>query len=181
MVSPRRRWTTRVSFEPGLRLDWSTINGDMTVSPRIALSYALGGGARVRAAGGLYTQSPGYEKLTQSDYFIDLSGAHDGGLLHEKATHVVVGLEQALGRDLTARVEGYDKGFNDLLLGRLENESERLERVAHYDFPEPLRDDVPTAPLILSAPTNDAALPQVFETASQGFPRIPTFGLRARF
>ncbi len=148
--------SSRVSFEPGLRLDWSTINGDMALSPRIALSYALGRGARVRAAGGLYTQSPGYEKLTQSDYFIDLSGAHDGGLLHEKATHVVVGLEQALGRDLTARIEGYYKGFNDLLLGRLENESERLERVSQYDFPEPLRDDVPTAPLILSAPTNDA-------------------------
>ena len=148
--------SSRVSFEPGVRLDWSTINGDLTVSPRVALSYALGGGARVRAAGGLYTQSPGYEKLTQSDYFIDLSGARERGLLHEKATHIVVGLEQTLGRNLTARIEGYHKRFNDLLLGRLENESERLERVAQYDFPEPLRDEVPTAQMILSAPTNDA-------------------------
>lgn len=148
--------SSRLSFEPGLRLDWSTINGDTTVSPRIALSYALGGGARVRAAGGLYTQSPGYEKLTQSDFFIDLSGARERGLLHEKATHVVVGLEQTLGRGLTARIEGYHKRFNDLLLGRLENESERLARIAQYDFPEPLRDEIPTAPMILSAPTNDA-------------------------
>ena len=148
--------STRVSFEPGLRVDWSTINGDTTVSPRLAASYVLGRGARIRVASGLYTQSPGYEKLTQSDFFIDLSGARERGLLHEKATHVVVGLEQSVGRDLTARVEGYYKRFNDLLLGRLENESERLERVAQYDFPEPLRDDVPTTPLILSAPTNDA-------------------------
>ncbi len=148
--------SARVSFEPGLRVDWSTINGGTTVSPRLATSFAVGRGARIRVAGGLYTQSPGYEKLTQSDYFIDLSGARERGLRHETATHVVVGLEQAIGADLTARVEGYYKRFNDLLLGRLETESERLERVAQYDFPEHLRDDVPTTPLILSAPTNDA-------------------------
>ena len=146
----------RMSFEPGLRVDWSTINGGTTVSPRIAASYAVGRGARVRVAGGLYTQSPGYEKLTQSDYFLDLSSPREQGLRHEKATHVVVGLEQALASALTARVEGYYKRFDDLLLGRLENEPERRERVAQYDFPEPLSASVPTTPLILSAPSNDA-------------------------
>ncbi len=152
-------WTPseRTSFEPGLRLDWSTINGGATVSPRLAASYALGGGARLRAAGGLYTQSPGYEKLTQSDYFVDLSGARELGLRHERATHVVLGLEQDLGPDLTARVEGYYKRFDDLLVGRLETEAERAARVGRYDFPEALRESVPAAPIILSAPTNDAS------------------------
>ena len=151
-------WTPseRFSFEPGLRLDWSTVNGGATLSPRLAASYALGGGARIRAAGGLYTQSPGYEKLTQSDYFIDLSGARELGLRHERATHFVLGLEQDLGRDVTVRVEGYYKRFDDLLLGRLETEAERLARIGRYDFPEALRDSVPAAPIILSAPTNDA-------------------------
>ncbi len=146
----------RISFEPGLRLDWSTVNGGATVSPRVAASYALGGGARIRAAGGLYTQSPGYEKLSQSDYFIDLSGARELGLRHERATHLVLGLEQDLGRDLTARVEGYYKRFDDLLVGRLETDAERRVRVGRYDFPETLRDSVPAAPIILSAPTNEA-------------------------
>ena len=151
-------WTPseRLSFEPGLRLDWSTVNGGATLSPRFAGSYDVGRGARVRAAGGLYTQSPGYEKLTQSDYFIDLSGARELGLRHERATHVVVGLEQALGPDLTARVEGYYKRFDDLLLGRLETEAERRTRLGRYDFPEAVGDSVPAAPIILSAPTNDA-------------------------
>ena len=151
-------WTPseRLSLEPGLRLDWSTVNGAATVSPRMAASYALGGGARLRAAGGLYTQSPGYEKLSQSDYFIDLSGARELGLRHERATHLVLGLEQDLGRDLTARVEGYYKRFDDLLVGRQETEAERRARVGRYDFPEALRDSVPAAPIILSAPTNDA-------------------------
>ena len=146
----------RVSVEPGLRVDWSTVNGGATVSPRMAASYALGGGARLRAAAGLYTQSPGYEKLVQSDYFIDLSGARELELRHEKATHLIVGVEQALGVDATVRVEGYYKRFGRLLIGRLETETERLGRIAQYDFPTALADSVPTAPLITSNPTNDA-------------------------
>ena len=148
--------SSRVSVEPGLRVDWSTVNRGVTVSPRVAASYALGGGARLRAAFGLYTQSPGYEKLVQSDYFIDLSAARELRLLHEKATHLVVGVEQDLGADMTVRVEGYYKRFNDLLVGRLETEAERLVRISQYDFPEDLQDSIPTAPLITSAPTNNA-------------------------
>ena len=148
--------SSRVSVEPGLRVDWSTVNRGVTVSPRVAASYALGGGARLRGALGLYTQSPGYEKLVQSDYFIDLSAARELRLLHEKATHVVVGVEQDLGADVTARVEGYYKRFDDLLIGRLETEAERLGRISQYDFPEDLQQSIPTAPLITSAPTNDA-------------------------
>ena len=144
----------RVSVEPGLRVDWSTVNGGVTLSPRVAASYALGGGARVRAAVGLYTQSPGYEKLIQSDYFIDLSAARELKLLHERATHMVVGVEQDLGADLTARVEGYYKRFDDLLIGRLETEAERRDRISQYDFPQNLEDSIPTAPLITSNPTN---------------------------
>ena len=148
--------STRVSFEPGLRVDWSTINGGVTVSPRVAASYALGGGARLRAAAGVYTQSPGYEKLVQSDYFIDLSAARELKLLHEKATHLVLGVEQALGADVTARVEGYYKRFENLLIGRLETEPERLARISRYDFPEELQDSIPTQARITSNPTNDA-------------------------
>lgn len=147
----------KFTFEPGLRIDWSTVNGDGTLSPRVAASYALGRGTRLRAATGLYTQSPGYEKLAQSDYFIDLSSAREMGLLHEKATHVVLGIEQRLSSDLTARIEGYYKRFTDLLVGRLETDVERLARVAQYNFPASLQESVPSTALILSDPTNDAS------------------------
>ena len=146
-----------ISLEPGLRLDWSTANGRTTLSPRVAASAPLAWGARLRAAAGLYTQSPGYEKLVQSDYFIDLSDARARGLRHERATHLVLGIERDLTSALMLRVEGYYKWFNDLLVGRLETETERLERVAQYDFPGELQDSVPTAPLITSNPTNDAS------------------------
>jgi hypothetical protein len=148
--------SARVSVEPGVRLDWSTVNGGTTLSPRFAASYALGAGARLRTAVGMYTQSPGYEKLSQSDYLIDLTGARDLGLRHERATHVVVGVEQRLGTDVTVRIEGYYKRFDDLLLGRLETEAERLARIRQYDFPAELQSSIPTDALILSAPTNDA-------------------------
>jgi hypothetical protein len=69
---------------------------------------------------------------------------------------VVVGVEQDLGADVTARVEGYYKRFDDLLIGRLETEAARLGRISQYDFPEDLQESIPTAPLITSTPTNDA-------------------------
>ena len=84
----------RLSIEPGLRLDWSTVNGDAALSPRFAATLALGWESRLRVAGGLYTQSPGYEKLIQSDYFFDLSPAVVATLRHERATHLVTGFEK---------------------------------------------------------------------------------------
>ena len=146
-----------VSVEPGLRLDWSTANGRTTLSPRVAASAPFVCGARLRAAVGLYAQSPGYEKLVQSDYFIDLSHARELRLRHERATHLVVGVERDVASDLMLRVEGYYKWFNDLLVGSLETEADRRERVALYDFPDGLQESIPGDPLITSSPTNDAA------------------------
>jgi hypothetical protein len=139
------------SLEPGVRLDWSTANHRSTVSPRFAARIELGSGTALRAALGHYTQSPGYEKLIQSDYFVDLTGADD--LAYERANHVVIGVEKAIGPAF-ARVEGYYKRFTDLVVGRLETEAERLARIARYDFPEELQSSIPTAPIITTDPTN---------------------------
>ncbi len=152
----QNRWTLtpRLSIEPGLRLDWSTVNGDAILSPRFAATVALGRAGRLRVAGGLYTQSPGYEKLIQSDYFFDLSAAALGGLRHERATHLVTGYEKDLGADTLLRVEAYHKAFDDLIVGRLETEAERRARVSRYDFPAALGASVPTAPRITTTPVN---------------------------
>ena len=144
----------RLSIEPGLRLDWSTVNGDAALSPRFAATLALGWESRLRVAGGLYTQSPGYEKLIQSDYFFDLSPAVVATLRHERATHLVTGFEKDLGDATLLRVEGYYKTFADLIVGGLEAEADRLARIARYDFPAELRASVPTAARITSAPVN---------------------------
>jgi hypothetical protein len=148
--------SSRLSIEPGLRLDWSTVNGRSALSPRLAASYQLNDRTQMRVAVGRYTQSPGYEKLVQSDYFIDLSNIKESKLPYEKANHFVVGVQRDLTPDLTARLEGYYKRFADLLVGRLETETERLSRISRYKFPQSQRNSIPTTPLITSNPTNNA-------------------------
>jgi outer membrane receptor protein involved in Fe transport len=71
--------------------------------------------------------------------------------------HAVVGLERDFGPALTARVEGYWKGFDDLIVGRLETPQERLARLARYDFPAELRSSIPTEVVITSFPVNGAS------------------------
>jgi hypothetical protein len=152
------RWdaTDALSIEGGLRLDWSGVNQATTLAPRLSLTYRIGDATRVRAGGGLFTQSPGYEKLVQSDYFVDLTGRYGRSLRYEKAWHAVVGLERDLGGGTSARVEGYWKRLEDLVVGRLETEPERAARVALYDFPAELASSVPTEALITSFPENSA-------------------------
>ena len=143
----------RFTVEPGLRLEWSTLNGRATLSPRFAAAWDFGSGIQARAAGGVYTQSPGWEKLTSSDYFLDLNAI--GDLAHERAHHAVVGLEKTLPNGTRLRVEGYWKRFEDLLVGRLETDAERLARLAEVDFPKELAPSVPTAAQITINPVNE--------------------------
>ena len=63
-------------------------------------------------------------------------------------------LERDLGAGVSARVEGYWKGFDDLVLGRLETDQERQERLAAYDFPPELAGSLPVDPIITSFPVN---------------------------
>jgi hypothetical protein len=153
-VQDRLEISSRLSVWGGLRLDWSEVNRETTISPRLSATLDLGERTRLRAGGGLFTQSPGYEKLYQADYFVDLSGGGPLDLRHERAVHAVVGVERDLGAGVRARVEGYWKGFDDLVLGRLETDEERQERLAAYDFPPELAWSLPVDPIITSFPVN---------------------------
>lgn len=154
-VQDRYRISPRLSLESGLRIDWSTVNGGVTFSPRFSARCQLGAGSRLLGALGLFTQSPGYEKLVQADYFVDLSTASD--LTHERSLHVIAGYERDLSADALLRVEAYYKRFNELIIGRLETEEERQNRIARYDFPPELQGSIPTDPMITSFPSNDGA------------------------
>jgi hypothetical protein len=147
----------RLALEPGLRVERTGITRETALSPRLHLGLELPGVGRLKAGAGLHSQSPGYEKLVHSDYFLDLSEAARLGLRNEQALHLVLGLERVVGSSLFASLEGYYRGFSRLAVGRLETESERLERVARYDYPERLRWGVPLAPRITSLPVNDAS------------------------
>ena len=57
-----------------MRLDHSGSGSEFLVSPRVNGTWDIGKGTSLRAALGRYTQSPGYEKLVQGDYVLDLTG-----------------------------------------------------------------------------------------------------------
>ena len=154
-VEDRIKLGSTFTVVPGLRWDWSGLTGDATVSPRLSAVMALNSATRLTAAGGLFTQGPGYEKLLEADHFADLTQSERLDLRPERASHLIVGVDRDIG-GLQARVETYYKGFSDLIAGRVETEEERLARVARYDFPASLASSVPTAPLITAVPTNDS-------------------------
>jgi hypothetical protein len=155
-VSDRWEVSPRVLLEPGVRVDWTGINGERDIAPRATVSVDVGAGFRLKGAAGLYTQSPGYEKLLQSDYFVDLSAQDGLTLANERSWHGIAGLERAFGGTL-ARAEVYVKTFSDLIVGRLESPGEVRARVQAYDFPAGFTDSVPTAPQITSQPSSGAS------------------------
>src|SRR5687768_5393555 len=61
--------SSRFFLDAGLRIDGSCVNELTELSPRLAATFSLTPATRLRGAVGLYTQSPGYEKLVQADYF----------------------------------------------------------------------------------------------------------------
>lgn len=149
----RRTMTPRLSTETGVRIDRSSLTGTIEVQPRLAALFRVNDSWRVRAAFGRHTQSPGFEKLVQADYFFDLTNLK---LRNETSRHITATLELDW-RGIEWRVEAYRKTFDHLLVGALETEAERRARVATYDFPASLRDSIPTSPLITSTPENSAS------------------------
>ena len=105
----------------------------------------------------MYTQSPGYEKLSNSDYMLDLTHPEAGRLSSERAWLTSVAVEQRLPRGFTLKADAYRRRLDDLLIGRLEPEDERLARVSQYDFPSDLLHHIPAAPSITVVPTNSGA------------------------
>ncbi len=152
------RWQVSPRFvvQPGLRVDRSSVTRQITVSPRISGTVNPGYGLRLDAAFGIHTQSPGYEKVLQSDYFIDLSQARSTNLRAERALHAVAGLQKVLASGLKVRIDGYYKRLSDLIVGQLEADEERLARLSGYDVPPALSTAVPTRAQITTLPLNHA-------------------------
>ncbi len=145
----------RLDVEAGLRYDDSRINEVRELTPRLSATLRLSSATRLRAAFGVHTQSPGYEKLFQADYALDLSQKGPLKLDNERATHYVLGLEHDLAPGFTARVEGFYKDFDRLIVGRQETAQELQQRLAAYDFPEALAASVPRSAMITAEPVND--------------------------
>jgi hypothetical protein len=147
----------RAHVAGGLRIDWNGISKETIASPRLRVQFAAGPRTTIRAATGLFTQSPGYEKLLQSDYFVDLTRASALHVKSARSRHLVAGVEHQMSPAVTAKVEAYYKTFDRLLVGRLETPEETAARVAEYAFPADLAWSVPTSPQITSMPSSGGA------------------------
>ncbi|MCZ6775777.1 MAG: TonB-dependent receptor [Ignavibacteria bacterium] len=108
--------TEQLAVQPGLRLDHFGILGKTYIQPRLNVSYALSPITTLRAAVGLYYQSPGYEKLLDQDKFFDLTNAAVGDLEAEKATHYILGVDRWIDNQWLFRVETYYKKFDDVIV-----------------------------------------------------------------
>ncbi len=151
----RVRLSSAVDLEAGVRFDESRINRKAEINPRVSLSVRPSPATRLRAAFGRHTQSPGYEKLRQADYLMDLSQEGLLRLENENSLHGILGVERDLRPGVSARVEGFVKSFRDLLVARLETEGERAARLSLYDFPADLASSIPRQAMITNQPTND--------------------------
>ncbi len=150
------RWQlgSNLVIEPGVRLDHSSITRTMTVSPRLSASVQVGSAWRLDGALRLHAQSPGYEKMLQSDYFVDLSPEASQELTAERALQAVLGVQRSFRGGFSARLDGYVKRYDDLIVGRLETDTERVDRLATYDVPLDLWQSVPTGPQVTTRPVN---------------------------
>jgi hypothetical protein len=151
--------TSRLSVVPGVRVDHIGFTGETAISPRFAFSMALGDRTTFSGSTGVHYQSPGYDKafLGGAAFALNLTSPEAAPLKSERAVQTVVGVERELRRGLSLRVEGYDRGLDRLIVGRLETEVERQQRIAQYlplYWPGPLQSDIPTDPLITSVPVN---------------------------
>jgi hypothetical protein len=106
----------RLFIQPGLRWDRYNIYNKSYLSPRISVSYALNDLTTLRAAWGIFHQSLGYEKLRDQNRLYNFDDENIVDLEAERATHYVLSLERWITNEWHAKVEGYYKKFDDLIL-----------------------------------------------------------------
>jgi len=119
--------------EIGVRWDRQTWADDSQLSPRLNLSYALGGHTTLRGAWGRYHQPQLVHELQVGDGFTEFQPA-------QRAEHRVVSLEHRVGGELDVRLELYQKKLSDVR-ARYENALNPVEL-----FPELESDRVLVAP-----------------------------------
>jgi hypothetical protein len=156
-VQDRILLSPRLRLEPGIRFDRSGVQAELNASPRLSAQFDLAKKSMLRGSIGMFTQSPGYEKLLQSDYFVDLTDTAARELASERSLHLVGGFDYRFTPSLLGRAEAYTKTYDRLVVGRLETPAETATRVAQYNFPGSLQSSVPVAPQVTSVPVNGAS------------------------
>ena len=132
-------------YQPSLRADYYSYLKRIYLSPRINLGYAIDPLTTIRAGAGVYYQSPGYEKLVDGRTFFDLNIVDGAKLKAEESLHYILGIERWLDNTWLAKVEGYFKKFNNLIV---------QEKLTNYRYEYSLNDPSNTDPSYVKDPAN---------------------------
>jgi hypothetical protein len=115
-------------LEPGLRAQFYGSQNTLSLEPRLGIKYNATPSIRFKAAGGLYSQN-----LISTQNDLDIVNFFSGFLVGpestifekdgvtptqdnlQRATHAIVGIEVDANNDLTFNLEGYYKGFDQLI------------------------------------------------------------------
>ena len=97
-----------VTFNPGVRYEYSQFNKKSTVSPRASVTYQITPRTAANAAAGVYYQTPEPGTIA--------ADPRNRNLRSEKAIHTIVGVTRYLTDNLRLNVEAYYKSFDDLLV-----------------------------------------------------------------
>lgn len=115
-------------FEPGIRAMFYASQSTATLEPRLGMKWNVTDGFRLKAAGGLYSQNliSTVNDLDIVNFFIGFLAGPEETLFEpntsiptdnrlQQAFHGVGGFELDLGKFTTINVEGYYKGFTQLI------------------------------------------------------------------
>ena len=112
-----------VTVTPGLRADYFAYNSELTLSPRLALSWASGPQTTWGLSAGVYHQAPTYRELRGDPQpGVSAFQSLDGDIRSPRAVQAVLGLDHFfVGRRLALRAEAYAKRFSNLISYDVEN------------------------------------------------------------
>ena len=112
-----------VTVTPGLRADYFAYNTELTLSPRLGLTWAAGPQTTWAASAGVYHQAPTYRELRGDPQpGVSVFRTLDGDIASPSALQAVVGLDHFfVSRRLALRAEVYAKRFRDLISYDVDN------------------------------------------------------------
>lgn len=112
--------TTRLVLTTGIRANYSDLNEQLVISPRVSVTYKprFSKSLTLRAATGLYYQPPFYRELRGTD------GRLYPEVMAQKSIHIVVGSDftfLAFGREFKLTAEAFYKALETLIPYKVDN------------------------------------------------------------
>jgi len=144
----------RLRIDPGLRVDWNGVAGETLFSPRVSVRLEAGRGYALRASAGTSRRAPATKSSCSP--ITSWTSRMPRALVNERALGALLGaVERAFGPGFVARVEGYYKTFDRMIVGDSRRRRRRRARRALRLSAE-LQSSIPADPQIVSEPVNGA-------------------------